>query len=227
MASETRQARSMERREAIRLVSAMLGGIALVSESALLTGCRSDGAAGRGASDRGLSTDEIAFLDEVAETILPETATPGAKAAGVGAFMALMVMDTYDEADRTIFRDGLRQLDEACRALHGAGFMEATPEQRLALLEQIDREQKAHMDAREAARRARDAGAAPQPEPAAPAVSADSPAHYFRLMKELALFGYFTSEIGYTQAMRYVESPGRFDPCVPYTPGETSWAPHA
>jgi hypothetical protein len=47
------------------------------------------------------------------------------------------------------------------------------------------------------------------------------------MMKELTLLGYFTSEIGYTQAMRYVESPGRFDPCVPYTPGETIWASHA
>ena len=41
------------------------------------------------------------------------------------------------------------------------------------------------------------------------------------------LFGYFTSEIGCTQAQRYVESPGRFDPCAPYAPGEKSWAPHA
>jgi hypothetical protein len=47
------------------------------------------------------------------------------------------------------------------------------------------------------------------------------------MMKELALLGYFTSEIGCTKAMRYVESPGRFDPCAPYTPGETAWAPHA
>jgi glucoside 3-dehydrogenase (cytochrome c) hitch-hiker subunit len=55
----------------------------------------------------------------------------------------------------------------------------------------------------------------------------DTPAHYFRMMKELALLGYFTSEIGYTKAMRYAETPGRFEPCVPYTPGETAWAPHA
>ncbi|MGI9262739.1 MAG: gluconate 2-dehydrogenase subunit 3 family protein, partial [Woeseiaceae bacterium] len=55
----------------------------------------------------------------------------------------------------------------------------------------------------------------------------DAPAHYFRMMKELTLLGYFTSEIGYTQAMRYVETPGRYDPCVPYTTGEKSWAPHA
>jgi len=47
------------------------------------------------------------------------------------------------------------------------------------------------------------------------------------MMKELALLGYFTSEIGYTKAMRYVESPGRFDPCTPYTKGEPAWAPHA
>ena len=58
-------------------------------------------------------------------------------------------------------------------------------------------------------------------------VTADSPPHYFRMMKELALLGYFTSEIGCTQAQRYVESPGRFDPCVPYKPGEKSWAGHA
>lgn len=53
------------------------------------------------------------------------------------------------------------------------------------------------------------------------------PVHYFRMMKELALLGYFTSEIGYKQAMRYIETPGRFDPCVPYAAGDRAWAPHA
>jgi len=90
--------------------------------------------------------------------------------------------------------------------MHRAAFMEASPPQRLALLEQLDREQKAYMDARH---------------------GDDTPAHYFRMMKELALLGYFTSEIGYTKAMRYAETPGRFDPCVRYTPGDPAWAPHA
>ena len=62
---------------------------------------------------------------------------------------------------------------------------------------------------------------------AAPGITKEPPPHYFRMMKELALLGYFTSEIGYTKAMRYVESPGRFDPCTPYTKGEPAWAPHA
>jgi hypothetical protein len=132
--------------------------------------------------------------------------------------------------------------------------MQATPQQRLALLERLDREQMAHDEARAAAR-ARQAPAAGPRDTAAkdtanagdeflpdqrqenapgaadvtavPGVTADAPAHYFRMMKELALLGYFTSEIGCTQAQRYIESPGRFDPCVPYTAGEPSWAGHA
>jgi Gluconate 2-dehydrogenase subunit 3 len=96
--------------------------------------------------------------------------------------------------------------------------MQATPAQRLVVAEALDREQKTAMEERANAPRSR--------APAAQAIEG-VPAHYFRMMKELALLGYFTSEIGYTQAMRYVESPGRFDPCVPFTPGEKTWASHA
>ena len=51
--------------------------------------------------------------------------------------------------------------------------------------------------------------------------------HWLGITRKLALHAYFTSELGLTQAMRYVESPGRYDPCVPYAAGEKSWAPHA
>jgi len=206
--SETQHAYPIDRREAIRRVSALLGGIAFVGGSTLVTACEQaqrGAAAARGGAGTFTARD-IALLDEVAETILPETKTPGAKAAQVGPFRALMVTDTYADADQITFRDGMRRLDEACRAMHHTPFLEATPPQRLALLEQLDREQKAYMDARR---------------------GDDTPVHYFRMMKELTLLGYFTSEIGYTKAMRYAETPGRFDPCVPYTPGETAWAPHA
>jgi hypothetical protein len=150
--------------------------------------------------------------------------------------MALMVTDAYSADDRRIFRDGMNKVDDACREAHGVGFMDATPQQRLAVLEPIDRDQKSYMDARRDAQRKKSLAylsdqrqeAAPGQEAgAAAAVSADAPAHYFRMMKELALLGYFTSEIGCNQAQRYVESPGRWDPCVPYSAGEKAWAPHA
>jgi hypothetical protein len=247
----------ISRREAIRRVTALLGGVALVGGSALLTGCKDRSSAlGR---DAAFTPEDVAFLDEVSDTILPDTAkSPGAKAAKTGAFMALMVTDTYDKRDQDAFREGMRKLDEESMSQNKVAFMQATPQQRLALLERLDREQKADGDARAAARKEREqreqvrAGTAaaattdtseaaadkylpdqrqenaPGAEAAgAAAITKEPPTHYFRMMKELALLGYFTSEIGYTKAMRYVESPGRFDPCVPYTKGEPAWAPHA
>ncbi|MCU0622295.1 MAG: gluconate 2-dehydrogenase subunit 3 family protein, partial [Gemmatimonadaceae bacterium] len=90
-------------------------------------------------------------------------------------------------------------------AAHGVPFVEATPAQRLALIERFDREAYQFMRRR--------------PD--------DEPPHWFRMLKELTMLGFFTSEAGMTQALRYVESPGRFDPCVPHAPGERDWAGHA
>jgi hypothetical protein len=198
--AEAKQVQGIDRREAIRRVTALLGGVVFVGSGDLLTAV--EHAHARVTASRrqigAFTAQDVALLDEIADTILPETKTPGAKAAHTGAFMAVMVTDTYDDRNQTIFRDGMKQLNDA-------SFMTATPAQRLAMLEKLDREQKAYMDMRPNA----------------------APPHFFRLMKELALFGYFTSEIGCSQAMRYRETPGRFDPCVPYTPGETTWAGHA
>ncbi len=199
----------MHRREAIKRVSALLGGVALVGGSALWTACAGDrapGATSRAPDASTFTATDVTFLDEIADTILPDTAkSPGAKAARVGAFMALMVTDCYEPADQQIFRAGMKQLDDACKATHNTAFVSATTAQRQQVLEAIDRETKQYMDTKKA----------------------DQPTHYFRMIKELTLVGYFTSEIGYTKAMRYVEAPGRFDPCAPYVKGETSWAAHA
>ena len=115
----------MSRREAILRMSALLGGVALIGSSALITGCKAEKAGT--ASTAAFTPDDIAYLDEIAETILPTTSTPGAKAAKTGAFMALMVTDTYHDEDEKIFRDGMRKLDEASQKKNGASFMKSTP----------------------------------------------------------------------------------------------------
>jgi hypothetical protein len=171
------------------------------------------------------SAAEIAFLDEIAETILPATKTPGAKAAKTGAFMALMVTDCYSPAQQQVFREGLQNVDDASKMANGVSFIAATEQQRLAVLNTLDHEQKQVTDAREAAdlkKQDLSGMVVGWTEP-----DNKKPAHYFRMMKELALLGYFTSEIGCTRALRYVETPGRFDPCIPYTPTEPAWASHA
>ncbi len=237
--SETEQ-QPINRREAIRRLSALLGGVAFVGGSNLLaavekTTSRIEHAPGK------FSAQDVAFLDEIAETILPATKTPGAKAAKTGAFMALMVTDCYSPAEQKVFLDGMRKVDEAARETHNVSFMTATPPQRLAVLTLLDQEQKHVMDAREAADRKRkgvspvvkgdESEAKAENVPGSIDAGAETatrePAHYFRMMKELALLGFFTSKVGCTQATRYVEAPGRFDPCIPYTPGEPAWASHA
>jgi hypothetical protein len=191
----------LTRREAILRVSALLGGVTLTGQSAWLAGCTS---APRSSANL-FSESDVVLLDEIADTILPPTKTPGAKAAGVGPFIAMMVADTYDPNEQRVFVDGLAALEDESRAQNGGGFMASSPAQRVALLERLDREAIEYM---------RRPGAEGRP-------------HYFRLIKELTLLGYFTSEIGCTQALRYVETPGRFEPCVTYTAGEKAWASHA
>ena len=224
------------RREAVLRVSAMLGGVALIGGSALITGCRDDAdEAAKPNTDAPFTADEIAYLDEVADTILPTTSTPGAKAAKTGAFMALMVTDSYSARDRKVFRDGIPAIDAASMKAHNVSFMKATPAQRLSVLEALDKDQKSFMEARSEQMKAAKAALPDQQKQGAPSADAgaateiteDPPAHYFRMMKELALLGYFTSEIGMTQALRYIETPGRYDPDVDYRPGEKAWAPHA
>jgi hypothetical protein len=191
----------LTRRDAILRVSALLGGATLIGQSAWLAGCST---APRSSASL-FSESDVALLDEIADTILPATKTPGAKAAGVGPFIAMMVADTYDPNEQRVFVDGLAALEDESRAQNGAGFMASSPAQRVELLERLDREAIEYM---------RRPGAEARP-------------HYFRLIKELTLLGYFTSEIGCTQALRYVETPGRFEPCVTYTAGEKAWASHA
>ena len=210
MSTETEDQSGMDRREAVKRVTFMLGGIALVgSSTGLLTACaKADREAVAKAGTTGdFTSDDIALLDEVADTILPDTAkSPGAKAARTGPFIALMVKDTYTPEDQKVFRDGLVALDEASKKANGgATFMKATPAQRTALLTALDKEQFDFQKTRKPTDKQ----------------------HYFRMMKELTMLGFFTSEIGMTKAMRYKESPGPFQPCVPYTKGDPAWAAHA
>ena len=277
MSNETERPDQITRREAVRRVSALLGGVAFVGGTSLLEACsRGDrpaaSADGKYKAVGDFSAEDVAMLDEIADTILPTTAkSPGAKAAVTGPFMALMVTDTYREPQQKVFRDGLRKVDDATKKAANVGFMQATPAQRLAVLTALDKEQKDYMDRRakiqeEAAKRGQHAESGPQAPPegtsqqqaaaaaagrkaqgdsadknlsdqrqenagtgdaASGVIAADAPPHYFRMMKELAMLGFFTSEVGYTKAMRYVEAPGRFDPCTPYTKGQPAWAPHA
>jgi hypothetical protein len=128
-------------------------------------------------------------------------------------------------------------LDDASKEKNGGKtFMQATPEQRLALLKTLDKEQFDFSEKQrlEGLKKSKDflAKAAQENAPAtesqqATEATAEPPNRYFRMMKELSLLGYFTSEIGCTQAQIYEEAPGKWEPCIPYTAGQKAYAGHA
>src|SRR6195952_588328 len=103
----------MKRRDAISRVALILGGTILGAE-AFLSGCTNSDK-NIGGAGVNFSNDDVAFLDEVAETILPATTTPGAKDAKVGEFMTVIVRDCYEDKDQKIFLDGMQKLNAASK----------------------------------------------------------------------------------------------------------------
>jgi len=87
----------VNRRDALKV------GAALFASSGILVACRT----GR-ASSRVLSDEDQALAEEIADTLLPTTAgSPGARAAGAGAAMNLILSDCYKPADQRAVSEGL------------------------------------------------------------------------------------------------------------------------
>ena len=183
----------MTRRELIRNIS-ILTGAAFLGADLFLVGCKSDRA-------NNFDTEAISFLDEVAETIIPKTNTPGAKEAEAGKFIALYATDCYSDADRKIVFEGIAKLNATSNAKYGKDFMGISNAQKKELFTLIDAEAKKHNLQNE-----------------------QQSIHYFTMMKQLTLLAFFTSEYGVTQVLRYDPVPGKYEGCIPYKKGETSWA---
>lgn len=193
----------MQRREAVQYISLLLGGT-LVGANVFITGCdtKPKDDKSKPKDDESFSESDIAYLDEVGDTILPATSTPGAKAAKIGQFMTVMVNDCYEPDNQKVFKDGMKKLDDLSKKQFDNSFVKASPQQRKDLLIQLDQEQKDYMKNKKK----------------------EDPSHYFRMMKELTLLGYFTSEIGTKEARRYTPVPGRFDACIPYKKGDKAFS---
>lgn len=143
-----------------------------------------------------LSKNQLILLNEIGETILPATDTPGAKEADVASFMAVVVADCYSVDEQKVFLDGIKELESKCKSRYSKNFTELEPEKRLEFLTELDKEHLAYMKEKKQ----------------------DQPVHYFRMLKELTLAGYFTSEPGATKFLKYTPAPGRYDGCTDVKP---------
>jgi hypothetical protein len=143
-------------------------------------------------SVRFLTPAEYALLDELSELIIPaDEHSPGARAAGVADYIDARLAESLEPDRQARWRAGLQAVDALSRELNGKPLLEATPDQRVAVLTRM---------------------AASESDPKTPLD------HFFKELKWWTVFGYYTSKIGIHRDQEYkgnVYQPGEyagFDP---------------
>ena len=177
----------MNRREVLLL----LAGTAALPDQLLAVG-RTVHKKVRAGTLRTFTPHQNETVATIAELIIPKTDTPGAREAGVAAFIDVMLADWADDEQRQMFTAGLANVDERSRTAFGKTFVGCTPEQQTEILEDLDYE----------LARLRD-------------TKSDTSKNFFSAMKWLTLTGYYTSEVGATREQHFRVVPGRYEPCYP------------
>jgi gluconate 2-dehydrogenase gamma chain len=155
-----------------------------------------------------LNEAQRATLSAMAETIIPRTETPGAIDAGVPRFIELMVQQWMNDEERAIFDVGLLSLMEAVARDTGLSFEQLDAKTRTGILEA--------MEAEASGSSWYDIGNVTRE------FVSDAP--FICQVKELTIWGFFTSEVGGTQVLRYDPMPMQFESDIPLEPYESSWA---
>ncbi|MFC4213066.1 gluconate 2-dehydrogenase subunit 3 family protein [Pedobacter petrophilus] len=189
----------MKRRDAIKKITIFTGGVIFLS-AGIMPSCT------KSASRDQLSEEDIVLLDQIGETIIPETdKCGGAKAAKIGIYMRLMVDECLTKEDRRIFLEGLTLMENSAMEQFKDNFLKLNPAQKKKLFLNLQTQAETYN---------KNKGNN----------LASNSIHYFDLFKKLTVDGYFTSEIGATKARRYQAVPGKYKGCISYKKGDKAWA---
>jgi hypothetical protein len=132
-----------------------------------------------------LSSLEETLLAEIVESIIPKTDTLGAKDLEVHRFINVILADCYDQKSRDIFAKGLQSVAQMSQKSHAQSFLNISPEQRLAVLSKMAESEDLDMKS------------------------------FARMVKNLTIRGYLSSEFVMTKLKGYQMAPGFYDGCVP------------
>lgn len=229
----------MNRREAVKSVAFLMGGVlSATTIGVFLESCNSTSTKGKGIL---FTDDQQKLITEIADIIIPTTKTPGAKAAGVGPFISMMVKDCYPDDAQKAFVKGLDDLEKQAKDEYKKSFIELSVAERQELLgklrdetvaatkaerENLDKAEQAEKD-KQLTNPVEKAKSQTENTGTISILPKDKPKtepRFFAIVRDLTLLGYFTSEIGATQAYEYVDIPGRYDGCMDMKPGQRVWA---
>lgn len=187
----------MNRREALNRVTLLMGGV--LSGPTLMAMKQWENPAAFTPNPIRFSASQKSVIAEVAEMIIPRTNTPGAKDAGVPEFIEMMLNDCYALPEHTSFKKGIDQLLEAA-------FLNQSEQQRTTTLKGVEQQTKTLMETFNV----RQSKMGDNEDK----LLMDNEAlglPFWRLMKELTLLGYYTSEVGLNASYEYVPVPGKFE----------------
>lgn len=205
----------VDRRQVLELAAACLGGGATLGGTGLAGTLLGGGGAGalalvgcqQPATERErlpawgatlFNREQALCVEDVAELIIPEGATPGARSAGVAAFIESIVQHVYDDAEQRQFLAGLDELGARARALQGQPFAGCTSSEQSGIFAAMLKE----------------------PPPPAPGQHFS----FVRAIRELTIRGFCNSKLGATRVLQYEPTPGEFQGCVPLGSVGKAWA---
>lgn len=190
----------MQRRELLAALTALFGGTLAAPCVAFLE--TADAAGSAAPTTPSLFTPEQRELVATAtELILPTTDTPGAREAGVPAFLEMMLVDWFYDDERESFMAGLASLDLRAKEATGQTFVDSPEADQVAILQALEKEGLQEMQKQ---------GISPMS-----LVQENAPAPaFFPSLKQMTLLGYYTSEVGATRELVFQPIPGKYEPCA-------------
>lgn len=194
MASE----KKISRKEAIMRTGMLMGGVVFApSILGVLNGCAATPGEWRPTL---FSRRQVRMVTALADVILPEDDTPSASQVGVPKFIESMVKEVYNEEQRDQFLKGLDKFGEDSSVALNGNFYDMTDEIKYEHTFGLNR------------------------------VAIENPRDeegnrpFILIFRELTILGYFTSEVGATQVLRYEPTPGEYRGCVPFEEIGRTWA---
>jgi Gluconate 2-dehydrogenase subunit 3 len=121
----------MNRRELLKNIAIVSGGL-FVGSNFLLTSCKNEAA-----GNISISSDLLTLLDEVAETIIPETDTPGAKTTEVAKFINLVYQDIYTDKEQKLFVGALTKINEKAKSSFGGEFVKLSADKKAEVINAV------------------------------------------------------------------------------------------
>ncbi|MET0463714.1 MAG: gluconate 2-dehydrogenase subunit 3 family protein [Chitinophagaceae bacterium] len=147
----------------------------------------------------------VPLINELAETIIPKTDTPGAKEAAVGEFIAFILKENTSTATQNRFIDGLKDLAAYSALTYGTPFHECSAADKASILAHY--EKKSTLLTGNVAKVEHKLLGDP----------------FFTTLKKYTVLGFCTSKAGASRAFAYDAVPGRYAN-TDLTPGQKAWA---